>query len=69
MLVKLGNVWVNPNIVESIYSDSMESITSFDTVSRSYLATIGDKCDEFASIVNNAIGQSFGGDDETPKEA
>lgn len=63
MLVKLGNVWVNPHRVSflEIFGDDVTIITTEGST-----RTSGD-IDEFASIVNSA-GQSFGGEDEEPKE-
>lgn len=85
MLVKLGNLWVDPFKVEGIRSQSsfeegentfLGSDNSFGVAvftaaeSGIIVATcpsIADANilrDEFASIINNAVGQSYGGEDE-----
>lgn len=64
MLVKLGDVWVDPTQV--VFIDPGEHRVSIMTT-KGCANTLGN-ADDFASIVNKA-GQSFGGEDETPKEA
>lgn len=64
MLVKLGDVWVDPVKVEAIYADSQGKNTTIDLVTRSYLGSEEGRVDEYAAIINNAVGQSFGGSDE-----
>jgi len=59
MLVKLGDVWVDPTKVVMLESGISIAVV---TETRSALS-VGD-IDEFASIINNAVGQSYGGEDE-----
>lgn len=59
MLVKLGEVWVDPTKVVMLEPSDMVSVITETRSSR----TLGD-IGEFAAIINNAIGQSFGGQDE-----
>lgn len=62
MLVKLGNVWVNPNEVvslESLFENKVAVVTRYS------LVDAYGKADEFAAIVNKAIQvQSYGGEPE-----
>lgn len=59
MLVKLGDVWVDPSKVIMLEPGETISVITESKSSR----TLGD-IDIFASIINNAIGQSYGGQDE-----
>ena len=71
MLVKLGNVWVDPCRVETILSDETEvKVTIQDRDNCEIVQTLDSDeeasayCDRCAELVNRAIaGQSFGGDD------
>ena len=72
MLVKLGNVWVNPNTVDGIETSERNGQIVFNVVTekRSYTSYPNPEqtIDSYAAIINTA-GQSFGGDDnEKPKE-
>lgn len=85
MLVKLGNLWVNPTKVEGIrvhYSleDGEEKFTGSDFSFAISIFTgaesglIAEFCptstdanillDNYAAIINNAVGSSYGGADE-----
>lgn len=68
MLVKLGNSWINPNKVDAISLNDKGEVQVFIdglvvTVSENIWV---DKCDGYASIINNA-GQSYG-DGNAPEE-
>lgn len=67
MLVKLGNIWVDPIKIEVIYAHSTGDNTTVDISGRSYLACTEGMADEFAAIINNAIGQSYGDGNEEPE--
>lgn len=74
MLVKLGNSWVNPERISFLepainrdnIGNSLAEVISIVTMDGS-TRTAGN-IDEFASIVNNALGQSYGGENEVSKE-
>lgn len=59
MLVKLGDMWVDPTKVVMLEPGLSIAIV---TETRSALSA-GD-VDDFASIINNAVGSSYGGQDE-----
>lgn len=75
MLVKLGDVWVDPAKVVFLESSPVNADTDDSIADRICIMTdkgssrtLGN-IDEFASIVNNAVSQSFGGQvEETPAE-
>lgn len=60
MLVKLGDVWVDP--VKVVIIDHSDSVISIITETKSVSSS--GNADNFASIVNNAIGQSYGDENE-----
>lgn len=62
MLVKLGDVWVDPSIVAFIEPE-LGRVTVVTTEGR--FTNEGD-VDAYAAIINNA-GQSYGGSDEAPE--
>jgi len=73
MLVKLGDIWVDPSKVESVACEKKEGNVCIVTERHSYLSipeNIDSALDEFAAIINNALNtQSFGGEiEEKPKE-
>ena len=81
MLVKLGDVWVNPlNVIAvapetgsycvNVYCSSLGSQGSiFAKKAVSYEDAVL-VCDEYATIINNATGQSYGdGNEENPVNA
>jgi len=59
MLVKLGNVWVDPTKVIMLEPGMSIAIV---TETRSSLSA--GEIDNFANIINSAVGQSYGGEDE-----
>lgn len=63
MLVKLGDIWVDPAKVV-LMEPNMEKIC---IVTPDGSTTTSGDINTFASIINNS-GQSFGGENETPKE-
>lgn len=74
MLVKLGNVWVDPNKVSSLdlvlVKDQAGDLGGMVQikVDSSYIRTAGD-ISEFAVIINDALNsQSYGGEETTKKE-
>jgi hypothetical protein len=65
MLVKLGDVWVDPTKVVMLEPGLSVAIT---TETRSALSAGG--IDDFAAIINNSVGQTYGGgDEENPADA
>lgn len=66
MLVKLGNIWVNPLRVSAVglLEDTENVIVVVDD--RNHMPQ-GITSDECASIINSS-GQSYGGEDDAPKE-
>ena len=60
MLVKLGDVWVDPTKVVMIEHSGLD--IAIVTETRSGLST--GNIDDFAAIINNAVGSSYGGVDE-----
>jgi hypothetical protein len=70
MLVKLGNVWVDPSRVSFmepsvVHDDLMDSLSEIIAIKTQDGATrSAGNLDEFAAIINNAIGQTYGGGDE-----
>lgn len=65
MLVRLGNIWVDPHKIVSL--EPLIDRVEITTTENSF-CTEGD-ADKFASIINNVAGQSYGGtEDEAPKE-
>ena len=64
MLVRLGNVWVNPDKAAAVFT-SEDGKTLVLAERRLLFPNIS--ADDCAVIINNS-GQSFGGEDETPKK-
>lgn len=73
MLVKLGNIWVDPQQV--IFITASSNIVSMSVKEDGFVGAfpiyaaesqelaLGFR-DEFAAIINNAVGQTYGGGDE-----
>jgi len=60
MLVKLGEVWVDPTKVVSLHG-------TFVTTTENCIDVHGN-IDEFAAIINNSIGQTYGGEEDVTKK-
>jgi hypothetical protein len=76
MLVKIGDKWVDPSDVSlinpltssvEILIKSQPNLGFVKVGSFTFEEDSNKKADEFASIVNNALGQSYGGE-ETKEE-
>lgn len=77
MLVKLGNVWVDP--IQVIFISCGKDHVSISVKEDGYVGAMTIASpesweeaeslrDEYAAIINNAVGQSYGGGDEETKE-
>jgi hypothetical protein len=74
MLVKLGDIWVDPTKVVllepyAIHAGMKSSETSLvNIVTEKHASSTTGGIDTFAAIINNSVGQSYGGEvEETPK--
>lgn len=71
MLVKLGKVWVDPQKVTAIHAvyEQREIYiivperNLFNKYDKATVDELDNFCDEYAAIINNAAGQSYGGED------
>lgn len=77
MLVKLGDIWVDPQQVIFIMANS--NVVSMSVKEDGYIGAMPVYTaeskeqaellrDEYAAIINNSVGQSYGGEDAAPKE-
>lgn len=65
MLVKLGDVWVDPLRVEAMCISDDEKFITITTPGHSFISSKDVDLDNYASIVNSALNQqSFGGESE-----
>lgn len=63
MLVKLGEVWVDPTKVEGLsFDDGLMRISTAHHIYHTNITT--ESINDSAAIINNAVGQSYGGEDE-----